>query len=79
MHDRFRLAGNNFAQYSVRPARLPVRTGGHLLVSLCCVAPLIGLPIPLRQEATMNLATRLNALAALVSFGFIAAIVLGMV
>jgi hypothetical protein len=30
-------------------------------------------------EATMDLTTRLNVLAALVSFGFIAAIVIGMV
>jgi hypothetical protein len=31
------------------------------------------------MEATMELAMRLNVLAALLSFGFIAAIVLGMV
>jgi hypothetical protein len=32
-----------------------------------------------RQEATMDLSMRLNVLAALVSLGFIAAIVVGMV
>lgn len=32
-----------------------------------------------RQEATMELSIRLNMLAVLVSFGFIAAIVVGMV
>jgi len=32
-----------------------------------------------RQEATMELTMRLNVLAALVSFGFLAAIVIGMV
>jgi hypothetical protein len=31
------------------------------------------------MEATMDLTTRLNVLAALMSFGFIAAIVIGMV
>ncbi len=63
----------------VRRTMFSAWQGTFLPGSFYCLAVSFVNPALCRQEATMDLSLRLNVLAALVSFGFIAAIVFGMV
>jgi hypothetical protein len=79
LHKQDLLTGRKLAQCSdVFPWQTGTRGPSLLVVGLGSLTHRSTIRLR-RKEATMEFSTRLNVLAALLSFGFIAAIVFGMV